>query len=225
MTARRASGADVGQSKGSENGKHQPKVEAQKDRVKTIERKEFIPAGQRIWTSLPADRGREEGGGSHGRETQSVAQDPFHGLWSQGFMILFTLLLWLLSALSFAGLFFLLGRAVGFVIRIYDASDFLPRPYARRIFEGGLGGIICGVIFKSIDDRFGISIVRETPSAIFYGLVLVGFMAGYVHDRWVHDCHEREKESQSEEGLSWVETCDCSVCEHRRRRQATRKRR
>ena len=138
-------------------------------------------------------------------------------------MILFTLLLGLLSALSFAGMFFLLGRAVGFVIRVHDASDFLPRPYFRRILEG-LGGMICWVIFKSIDDWFGVSMDGETPGVIFYGLVLMGFVAGYVHDHWVHNRHEQEKENQSEEGLSWVETCDCSVCEHRRR-QATRKER
>ena len=139
-------------------------------------------------------------------------------------MILFTLLLWLLSALSFAGLFFLLGRAVGFVIRIYDASDFLPRPYLRRMLEGLIGGIICFGILENIDDWFGISMGGETPGVIFYGLILMGFTAGYVHDRWAHNRHEQEKESQSEEGLSWVETCDCSVCE-RRRRQATRKER
>ena len=135
----------------------------------------------------------------------------------------FTLLLWLFGLFFLAGMCFLLGRAVGFVVRIYNASDFLPRHYPRRMLEGA-GCLVCLVVLKAIEENFGISVSSETPGVIFYGLVLMGFVAGYVHDHWVHNRHEQEKENQSEEGLSWVETCDCSVCE-RRRRQATRKER
>ena len=144
---------------------------------------------------------------------------------SSGFLSVqtpFTLLLWLFGLFFLAGMCFLLGRAVGFVVRIYNASDFLPRPYLRRMIEVFIGGMVCWGILGAIEENTGISIGKETPGAIFCGLVLMGFVAGYVHDHWVHNRHEQEKENQSEEGLSWGETCDCSVCE-RRRRQAARK--
>ena len=132
-----------------------------------------------------------------------------------------TLLLWLLGLFCLAGMGFFLGRAVGFFVRVYNASDFLPRPYLRRRYEGLGGGLVCWVILEAIDENVGISVSSETPGVIFCGLVLVGFVAGYVHDHWAHNRHEQEKDSLLEE-LPLFEICDCSVCE-RRRHQAARK--
>ena len=129
-----------------------------------------------------------------------------------------TPLLWLPGLFFLAGIPFLFGRAVGFVVRIYNASDFLPRPYAKRMIEGLIGGLVCWGILDAIEKNAGISIGRETHGVIFYGLVLVGFVAGYVHDHWAHNRHEREKDSLLED-LPWVEICDCKVCERRRAAQ------
>ena len=141
----------------------------------------------------------------------------------------FPLSLWLLGLLCLFIQYFLFGRAVGFMDRIYKTSNWSPQPYLKRFLEFFISVVIwVGVpeileILEILGVSPTISISKEVPGAIFFGLMLVGFMAGYVHDRWAHGRQGQKKESLSEEGLPLVEICDCKVCE-RRRRQATRKR-
>ena len=154
----------------------------------------------------------------------------------------FTLLLWLLSAFCFFGGAFLFGRYLGFIYRAVGTSSLAQRNSVdcddKRFFELFTGGAACMVVHWAIEAQMGISAWEKTPDVIFFGLLLIGFVAGYAHDHWEHRRKELKRESQPgvtlekrrlamyHQSLMNNETslCDCRSCE-RRRRRAARKRR